>query len=945
MDGVFFRVLGAVAAVRDGRSIALGGPRQRALLALLLLEAGRAITAGRLIDELWAGEPPDSAEVTLRSYLSRLRSALGADVVLATSSDGYSLHVDPDHIDSRRFELLIRGADAALAARRTRDGRAALADALELWGGRPYGELGVDGSLRDEAERLIELRLHALERRIEADLDLGLADELVDELEAAVRDHPFREPLWHYLMVALYRAGRQADALGAYQRARDLLDEQLGIEPGEALEEVQLQVLRHEVPAARGPEPRNNLPTALTRFIGREAELDRVVDAVRGSRLVTLTGVGGVGKTRLSQEAARRVLDEHPDGVWFIDLAPLTDPGLVAGHIGAVLEFREQPGMDQLDRLVAGLAGQHALLLLDNCEHLREAPARVAQRLLATVPGLRILATSRELLGVPGEVEVAVPPLALPRSTDAEAARASDAVALLLDRVRSARPDIRTDDDALPVAVQIVRDLDGLPLAIELAAARARALSLGDIAARLDDRFRFLVSWRRLASARHRTLREAMDWSFELLGVDERALLARLAVFAGGFDLEAVTAICAGGDDDAAVRGLERLVDASLVVPAESELGLRYGLLETVRQYAAERLDESGQGEDVRRRHAEHFAALAEAGFLPLRAAATQSTWLARLHTDRDNFRAALEWSLDRDEPGLALRMTDTLWFGWWVRGETAEARVWLERTLAADHRDDPVRRARCLVGLAGICWTRGDYAAGMAAAEDARTIADAVGDDVLVARAANTLGVIAVGQDDAARAHPLFVESAARYRAADLPEDVKDLNLGIAIDNLGSAAHALGDDEEAMRHFLEARAINEGLRNTEGIAMNDLHLAILDAEAGRHPDARGRLRAALSTYVDLGFLHYVTECLEAASVIANGTGAPAVAAYSLGAAAQIHHELANPPVGFLIRLRDREAAAARAALGDEAFEGAYAEGFDAPAAVAMRRTIDYLSD
>ena len=941
---VSYRVLGAVEAIREGHRLALGGRRQRALLALLLLQPGRPVSADRLIDELWAGEPPDAAETTLRSYVSRLRSALGPDVGLVGSADGYRLDAAPETIDSRRFEALIRSADEAFAGRRILDARAQLAAALELWLGRPYGELSGNGSLRNDAERLVELRLHAQERRLEADLELGLADELVDTLEAAVRDHPFRERLWRHLMLALYRAGRQADALGAYMRAREQLEDQLGIAPGEDLEELQLQILRHEVPAPRSPADRHNLPNSLTSFIGREAELERVVEGVRRRRLVVLTGVGGVGKTRLAVEAARRLLDEHPDGVWFVDLAPLTDADLLPRHLGSVLELREQAGIDPTDRIVAGLRDRELLLLLDNCEHLREAAAALAQRLLAAAGGIRILATSREVLGVPGEAEIAVPPLGLPASADAQSAGASEAVALLLERARAARSDLGTGDEALVVAAQIVKDLDGLPLAIELAAARARALSLGDIAARLDDRFRFLVSWRRLASSRHRTLREAMDWSYDLLGTDEQELLGRLSVFVGGFTLDLVANVCTDGDEAQALDLLEHLLDASLVVVETGSATTRYRLLETVRQYGAERLDAAGETVELRGRHARELARFAVEAWTPLRTAGVQNAWVERVAQERENLRAALAWSRDIGEFDQALRIAESMWWFWWIRGELTEGRAWLAESLAGAVSSDGNMRGRALLGAAGLAWAQGDLEAGERDADAARVVFEASGNRLHEGSALNTLGLIADGRGEIERSRQLFQAALDRFRAADVDPQMRDRNVATAIDNLGSASHALGEDTAAARYYEEALAINLAAGDSQGVAMNELHLATMAAESGRLDDARALLQRALPVYRAAGFVQYAAECLETVAMVANAAGDAGDAAFLLGASRRMRGDAGNAAVPYFERLRTDETAAARLVLGEAAANEVMDAGAAVPSDMAIDRALAYLA-
>lgn len=937
-------LLGPVGARHGDAPLRIGGPRQRTLLALLAVRRGKWVSTDFLADEVFQGEPTAAAEATLRAYVSKLRAVLGEHVRITGGASGYQLDTKPDAIDAVRFEQLVTEGDQALRNRRAGIAAERFRSALELWRGTPFGALGVVGTLQVEAERLQELRLHAIEARIEAELALGGASGLVDELELLVREHPFREGFWRQLMLSLYRSERQADALTAYHRARTALDEQLGIEPGEELVGLEAAILRHEVPGVEAAEPRDNLPAAVTSFVGREAEVARLQALVSAHRLVTLTGVGGVGKTRLAIEAARAIGPTFADGVAFIDLAPLEEGTLVADQIATVLEIHGNANLEPIGRLVTHLRDQEVLLVLDNCEHLLAACAMTAARLLASCPSVRVVATSREVLGVEGEVDAPVPPLSIADEGD-PGLRDSEAVRLFLARARAARPGLPDDDATVEAVGRICADLEGIPLAIELAAARARVLSPAEIGERLRDRFRFLVSWRRLGTARHRTLREAMDWSHDLLDPEGQRLLGELSVFAGGFDLAGVEGVCTVGASGGALDHVQRLVEASLVNVDQGAQPTRYGLLETVREYGAERLAASGQGEDLRRRHAEHFAKLADDGWLAFRVPATQPLWLARLRADRDNFRAALGWCLDQGEPAIALRITGTLWRFWWVRGDAAEGRAWLERALAADDRRDPWLRVRSLIGFAGLLWSLGDIDAAEAPAEEARRLAERIDDHVGVANASNTLGLIAMGREDMELARTRFADSVARNRIADMPSELRDWNLAIAIDNLGSTAHDLGDDEAAMRHWIEARGINERLGSVEGVAMNDLHLSILEAEAGRHGDARRRLHGALSVYETLGFLHYAAECLEAASVIANGVNAPGSAAFTLGAARRIHGQLGNQPVPFMARLRDRETAAARAALGDAGFEVAWAEGFDATVEAAVRHVLEFLAE
>lgn len=945
-DGFGLRILGPVEASRNGTAVRIGGPRLRALIGLLAIEPGRAVAVDRLIDELWSGEPPEGAEISLRTYVSKLRAALGDGARIDGSAGGYVLHVEAGAIDAGRFEAQVRAAEAAMRDGNPRRARERLRDALELWRGRPFGELAVEGMLRVEGDRLDELRLHALELRIEADLALGTAAELVDELEGLTATHPYRESFWRQLMLALYRAERQADALAAYHRARKALDDQLGIEPGAALQELEAAILRQDVPTPEAAAERHNLPASITTFVGREREVADVSALVRQHRLVTLAGVGGVGKTRLGIEAARGPAEDLSGGAWFVDLAPLADRTMVATHIGAALGIREQPGVNPVEQIVTHTRERALLLVLDNCEHIREAVAGLVTQLLASSPGLRVLTTSREVLGVAGEAEYLVPPLSLPESTDEpDAIRASEAVRLFLARARDVRPGIGDDDATLATVGQICAALDGLPLAVELAAARARVLSAAEIGDRLHDRFRFLVSWRRLTTARHRTLREAMDWSHDLLDLDAQRLLAELSVFTGGFTLEAVQDVGTGAAADRALELLERLAEASLVIVDKAVEPTRYRVLETVRQYGAERLESAGRTEELRERHSRHFAAYAEAARLPLRSTGSQADWVKRLDPDRDNFRAALTCSLDCGDHDRALRIAEALWWYLWIHGGLSEGRVWLERSLAGAATSEPLLRARGLHGLAGLTWALGDYAAAEPAAEEAMRLSDELGNNHQGGTARNTLGLLADARGDFARARDLYEAAIENYRAADLEPHFRQRILGITIDNLGSSAHNLGDDEEARRRYEEARAINVELGDQEGIAMNDLHLAILDAESGTWPDARRRFADSLALYRRVNFLHYAAECLEGIAIVANGLAAPRDAAFALGAAMHIRGQVGNPPVAFMGRLREREEAAAQAALGTADYDAARAEGLAAPIEVALERALRFLAE
>jgi predicted ATPase/DNA-binding SARP family transcriptional activator len=716
------RLLGPVQVVRSGCEVGLGGPRPRAVLALLVLEAGRVVPAGRLVEEVWQGSPPPGAAKTLRSYMSRLRGLLSPDAALAARGGGYVLGLDLELVDAVRFERLAGAGQAALSAGEAAAAAGRFRQALGLWRGAALADVCAVEPLAREAARLEELRLTAAEGRIEADVALGLHAEVAGELEGLVAEYPLRERLWRLLVLALYRAERQADALAAYRRARDMLADELGLEPGQELRRLEQAVLRQEVPAA-APPARHNLPAPLTSFVGREQDLAKLDGLLGEARLVTLSGTGGTGKTRLALEAGARVADRFRDGVWLAELAGIADPGLVAAQVMGALGVRQHGDVPVLEALVYRLRSAELLLVLDNCEHLLDACAQLAGALLRAAPGLRVLATSREPLGIPGEVTYPVRPLDLPpEAADARDAVQAPAVRLFLDRGSAARGGTASAVAPVAVAQRICRKLDGLPLAIELAAARLGTLSAAEIEAHLADRFRFLAYRRPAANPRHQALRAAMDWSYELLSAAERRVLGELSVFAGTFALAQAAEVCAGGDQLAALEVIDQLAGKSLVTAEPAEDETRYRLLDTVRHYAAGRLAETGGTEAARHRHAAAFLGLAERERRP-----------AVLAREQDNFRAALEWSLEhRSQAGPRLaRALGGFWLG---RGLLAEARDWLDRVLAQRPADQRLR-ADLLRLLGAVLFEAGDLDRADTVLSEGAQVAAAAGAPAVQAR------------------------------------------------------------------------------------------------------------------------------------------------------------------------------------------------------------------
>jgi len=615
--GLELKILGPVEARFDDEPIPLGTGQERALLALLALNVGRVVSTDRLAEELWSGDPPAQAGTTLRVYVSHLRKSLSdgrsSEDPILTRKPGYELQLPADAIDAYRFEMIAGRARTAGAAGDHRRAAALFREALDLWRGPALADLTHHAFAQAEAIRLEESRLAVLEERIAADLMIGRHAELVGELDLLTGEHPLRERLWGHRITALYRSGRQADALAAIRELRERLADELGIDPSPELQDLERKILLHDAELAGAFEhehpPRDvRLPEYRTSFFGRAQETASLDRNLSSYQLVTLTGVGGCGKTRLAIEGARALSDRFSHGVFFADLGSVADPeGLpntVATSLGLVIgTVSGGSGRPVTDEIVDFLRGRQALLILDNCEHLLEASAGIADAILVGSRDVRVLATSREPLGVEGERVMSIPSLGLPNQEDPYNA---DSVRLFADRAAAARSDFQLTPENAPAVADICRRLDGIPLAIELAASRVAHLAPDQIAVRLNDRFRLLTGGKRKIQ-RQQTLQAAMDWSYELLDEEERAFLRRLAVFASDFSLEAAERVAGYSLGRSAIDVLGSLVSKSLVGLTERGTTVRYRLPETVRIYAEERLAAAGESDAARARHFEYF--------------------------------------------------------------------------------------------------------------------------------------------------------------------------------------------------------------------------------------------------------------------------------------------------------------------------------------------------
>ena len=884
-----FRILGPLEV---GGEPFRGGPKPRALLLTLLLARGAAVAADRLVDTLWPERPPATAGHALQVYVSALRKR-GLEV----SREGDAYRLSFDRLDADDFERLLENARALRGGGRHEEALAALDAALALWRGPPPAGPDREAAVAAEIARLEELRLAALEDRAESALALGCLPDL-GQLQALAAEQPLRERLAGLVMLGLYRAGRQADALSAYANLRLELDE-LGLEPGAELRALQGAILRQDRALDVEPEmlrQRRHLPAPATPFVGRRTEVEAVASLLRrDTRLVTLTGPGGAGKTRVALRAAHELADAFADGVWFVGLAPLVDPALVLSAIAQALGVPEPELADEL-------RDRELLLLLDNFEQLLAASSVVGE-LLQAAPRLRVLATSRSPLRVYGEHELRVPPLP-----------AAEAAELFVARAEAAGRELPQD----ALIARICERLDGLPLAIELVAARMAELTPDEIVASLDRRLQLASRGARDLPERQQTLTAAIDWSYELLSAGGRLLFQRLGAFAGGFTRDAVHAV--SGD----AGSLVELTEGSLV--RRSDDG-RYRMLQTIREYAVERLGVSNEETEVRRRHADHFLQLAEELVAALGGEGVDEAY-ATYEREHDNLRAALTFAGAAGLVELRVRLAAAVAHFWLVRGHLAEGRAWLEETLAMKGETEvsPDLHAQVLRKLATLEWRQGELDRASEHAEAALPrLAGRVDEDERY-RLLILLGCIEYSRRNAEGSREWWEQSAELARALE-----NEAHLSLALANLGVVLMDQQDYLAAAKIFEESvdmarRAEHREYLATALIGLGDTNLRLGELGAGR-----SQLTEGLELCTSLGFHDRVASCCVWLSAAPEHDGDHTLAVRLLGAASGIRRR-----TGASLDWQEQEfigdaTARLRAAVGDPAFAAAFAAGEAAP--------------
>jgi len=895
---VVISLLGGFRVTVDGHDLppdAWKRRKARSIVKLLALAPRQTLHREEVLDQLWPDLDPDAANSNLRLLLHFARSAFrsvgdGSLDVIQLRDDHLSLRlVGPGAIDID----VDRFRSAATAAQRSGDA-VTLQAAIDLYAGDLLPEDRYDDWAAAPRETLRETYLSLLLALADLLESQGAYDAALATLDRVVNADEMHEDA-HAGMIRIYaRMGRTGQALRQYARFREVLHRELDIEPSAATQRLHADVAAGRFPSdvptpdqhgdqpaasvASPVQPGHNLPESLTSLVGRQRELEEVAGIFKTTRLLSLIGTGGAGKSRLALELARGLINEYEDGVWLVELASQSDPTVVPNAVAATIGLREQPGTPVTDTLVEALRSQSMVLVLDNCEHLIDACATLVETLLAGCPRLSVITTSREALRVPGEVVWQVPPMALPPAprgsstwTEASLKQLAQvaAVELFVSRARWVRPDfILTPEDADAV-VQICHRLDGLPLALELAAARTSVLPPVQLAARLDDALGVLSAGSRTAPARHKTLQATLDWSYALLDARERTLLRRLSVFAGGWTLDAAESVCAGpatpatdDPDDAAtiepsdvLTLMAQLIDKSLVqvgdrsTQAVDPAEVRYRLLQTVHQYAAARLASSADAEQIGEQHAAYFLSYAEMTH-PKMSGPEQALWLHRVDRDYDNLRAALRWFNSRGDVASEARLCFVLMRFWYFHSHLVEGSRILDDLIGRidDPAVPPLVRARILNGAGVLAWNHGDMQRAVHLSSRALAIFEEIGDLRGISDSTQSLGIVAEIQGK-------YAEATSHYQAAlRVREEMgDDAAVATILHNLGNMAREQGEPVRAADLYERSLAMQRSRGNTRGIALALASLAVVALDQSEYELAANLSEQSLELYQQIG--------------------------------------------------------------------------------------------
>jgi len=920
-----------------------------AIVKLLALSPGHRLHREQMMDVLWPDLGTRAASNNLRGVIHAARRTLEPDPVTATrylSFQGEQIVLCPEGqlwVDVEAFE------EAAAIARRSKD-PAAYRAAIELYSGEllpedRYEEWAEDRR-REFSERYRSLWL-GLAWAYEEREDYGSA---LDAHRRVTRGEPTDEEAHAGLMRLHALAGRKAEALRQYELLEEAISRELGTAPSAST-----RALREEIASGRFPPdpawplslaskeasepPRHNLPVPRTSFVGRGRELIEIKRTFAMTRLLTLTGTGGSGKTRLALSVATDLASAYPDGAWLVELAGLSEPELVPQAMAGILNVREQPGRTLVESVADSLREQSALLILDNCEHLVDAAARLVDFLLGSCSHLKVLATSREPLGVEGEVLYSVPPLSVPVGipSDPGVIGGHDSVRLFLERARMRLSDFSLTRENAAAVAEVCRKLEGIPLAIELAAARMGVLAANQVAEKLEDSLGLLSTGPRTASPRQRTMRAAIGWSHGLLSEGEKQLFARLSTFSGGFTLEAVEAVGPGGavEEGEVLDILSALVDKSLVVAeTTAEARVRYRMLESIRQYAQERLEEGGEAEAIRHKHAAFYLKLAERAEPQLKGPG-QVEWLKRLEEDSDNLRTAMAWLLEKGDYEVAVRMAHALWIFWMIHGHQGEGRRWIEEALAKGKMLTTHAQAKALSVQFSTYYGLGNPERMERIAEEAAALFRQVGDKLGLAYVLACLATVKMQLGDADRAIALFEE------ALDLGREVGDMwGVSGGLGHLGSIYLGRGDYEQARHYFEEGLALSRQIGNKLAASTAFYGLALAAQGQGDHERAAGLYTEGLKSSVAAGDKANLAYCLDGLAQVASAQQQTERAALLFGAA-EASLEAAGGTVYPFVQERsvhEQVVEVVRSQLHEATFSSAWAKG----AVMSMGEAVEY---